>query len=228
MGILKNIFNKNDTDDKKSAKEWTYPDWLPEEEYPAYEACKKESLAFEESIHRYAAKPINTDLYVYCFVDNVLDKKKSTKESLERIKNEHDILMERYYELRRIPGIWNQEMPDGYDVLKTTIETQKWVNNKFQTVNPDAKPIILKLGETSRFVERKESVEDYTNGATKADIYTMVYDYSDIEDIMNMLCPELYDKDASDRTNKVSLMEWVDKNNKWITLWSMIRDDDKD
>ena len=122
MGFLKNIFNKNDTDDKKSAKEWTYPDWLPEEEYPAYEACKKESLAFEESIHRYAAKPINTDLYVYCFVDNVLDKKKSTKESLERIKNEHDILMERYYELRRIPGIWNQEMPDGYDMLNESKE----------------------------------------------------------------------------------------------------------
>ena len=55
-------------------------------------------------------------------MDNVLDKKKSTKESLERIKNEHDILMERYYELRRIPGIWNQEMPDGYDVLNESKE----------------------------------------------------------------------------------------------------------
>ena len=133
-----------------------------------------------------------------------------------------------YYPVYNIITLEIEKGNDGYDVLKTTIETQKWVNNKFQTVNPDAKPIILKLGETSRFVERKESVEDYTNGATKADIYTMVYDYSDIEDIMNMLCPELYDKDASDRTNKVSLMEWVDKNNKWITLWSMIRDDDKD
>ena len=120
MGILKNIFNKKNSKNKKSAKAWTYPDWLPEEEYPAYEASKKESLAYEESIHRYAAKPVNADLYVYCFVGNSLGKKNLTKESLDRIKGEHDILMERYYELRRIPGIWNQELPEGYDILNET------------------------------------------------------------------------------------------------------------
>lgn len=133
-----------------------------------------------------------------------------------------------YYPVYNIITLEIEKGEDGYDELKTTIETQKWIENKFQTANPDDKPVIIKLGRTSRFAESKEKMEDYTNGATKADIYTMVYDYSDIEDIMNMLCPGLYDKDASDRTNKVSLMEWVDKNDKWINLWAMIRDDDKD
>lgn len=122
MGILKNIFNKKDTDDKKLAKEWTYPDWLPEEEYPAYEACKKESLAFEESIHRYAAKPINLSCYINNFVDKSRKGSVLSKELLKQIEDEHDVFMERYYELRRIPGIWNQMMPDGYDILKESKE----------------------------------------------------------------------------------------------------------
>lgn len=135
---------------------------------------------------------------------------------------------EGYYPVYNIITLEIDQDKDGSDILRTTVETQKWTAHRFQTANPNDKPIEVKLCEKSRFAVNKECIEDYTNGATKSDIYTMVFDYNDLEDVMETLCPGVYDQDSSDRTNKVNLMEWVEHNNKWVELWSMIRDDDKD
>lgn len=135
---------------------------------------------------------------------------------------------ENYYPVYNIITLEVDQDKDSNDILRTTVETQKWTGHKFQTANPDDNPIEVKLSEKSRFAAKKECIEDSTNGATKSDIYTMVFDYNDIEDVMEILCKGVYDQDSSDRTNKVNLMEWVEKNNKWVELWSMIRNDDKD
>ena len=58
--------------------------------------------------------PLNMDSYVYSFLGDKKGQTIFSKEKLKKIKNDHDEFLERYHELRRISGIWDKEMPEGY------------------------------------------------------------------------------------------------------------------